>query len=186
MLPDDMEVRNRLTIDCNELTRHLRAVWLQGISNSILCLSDGTMLSQVKPGVQKSGSYNTSSTNSRIRVMAACHCGASWAIAMGDDALEAPDTDLSKYKDLGFKVEVSKELEFCSHVFKSPTLAIPVNANKMLYRLIHGYNPECGNAEVIVNYLNAASSVLHELRHDQELCALLQTWLVSGITTKDN
>lgn len=186
MLADDMEVRNRLTIDCNELTRHLRAVWLQGISNSVLCLSDGTMLSQVKPGVQKSGSYNTSSTNSRIRVMAAYHCGASWAIAMGDDALEAPDTDLSKYKDLGFKVEVSKELEFCSHIFKSPTLAIPVNANKMLYRLIHGYNPECGNAEVIVNYLNAASSVLHELRHDQELCALLHMWLVSGITTKDN
>ncbi|CAR95877.1 hypothetical protein, partial [Wheat yellow dwarf virus-GPV] len=184
MLADDMEVRNRLTIDCNELTRHLRAVWLQGISNSILCLSDGTMLAQTRPGVQKSGSYNTSSTNSRIRVMAAYHCGASWAIAMGDDALEAPDSDLSRYKSLGFKVEVSGELEFCSHILKSPTLAIPVNANKMLYRLIHGYNPECGNAEVISNYLNAACSVLHELRHDQELCAQLQKWLISDVTTK--
>nr|BEH12039.1 RdRp P1-P2 fusion protein [Cereal yellow dwarf virus RPV-33WO] len=186
MLADDMEVRNRLTIDCNELTRHLRAVWLQGISNSILCLSDGTMLAQRVPGVQKSGSYNTSSTNSRVRVMAAYHCGASWAIAMGDDALEAPDTDLSKYKDLGFKVEVSGELEFCSHIFKTPNLAIPVNENKMLYRLIHGYNPECGNIEVVQNYLNAAVSVLHELRHDKELCQNLEKWLISDVTTKLN
>nr|ABP68798.1 RNA-dependent RNA polymerase [Cereal yellow dwarf virus RPV] len=186
MLADDMEVRNRLTIDCNELTRHLRAVWLQGISNSVLCLSDGTMLAQRVPGVQKSGSYNTSSTNSRVRVMAAYHCGASWAIAMGDDALEAPDTDLSKYKDLGFKVEVSGELEFCSHIFKTPNLAIPVNENKMLYRLIHGYNPECGNFEVVQNYLNAAVSVLHELRHDRELCLKLQEWLISDVTTKLN
>lgn len=186
MLADDMEVRNRLTIDCNELTRHLRAIWLQGISNSVICLSDGTMLAQRVPGVQKSGSYNTSSTNSRVRVMAAYHCGASWAVAMGDDALEAPDTDLAKYKDLGFKVEVSGELEFCSHIFKSPTLAIPVNANKMLYRLIHGYNPECGNLEVVQNYLNAAISVLHELRNDRELCLQLEKWLISDVTTKLN
>lgn len=184
MLADDMEVRNRLTIDCNELTRHLRSVWLQCISNSVLCLSDGTIIAQEYPGVQKSGSYNTSSSNSRIRVMAAYHCGASWAIAMGDDALEAPDTDLDKYKKLGFKVEVSGELEFCSHIFKSPDLAIPVNANKMLYRLINGYNPECGNAEVIMNYLNAAVSVLHELRHDKELCKQLEKWLISDVTTK--
>lgn len=118
--------------------------------------------------------------------MAAYHCGASWAIAMGDDALEAPDTDLSKYKDLGFKVEVSGELEFCSHIFRTPTLATPVNANKMLYRLIHGYNPECGNAEVVVNYLNAACSVLQELRHDRELCVKLHKWLISDVTTKLN
>nr|ULB38291.1 P1-P2 fusion protein [Wheat yellow dwarf virus] len=186
MLADDMEVRNRLTMDCNELTRHLRSVWLQGISNSILCLSDGTMLAQTRPGVQKSGSYNTSSSNSRIRVMAAYHCGASWAIAMGDDALEAPDSDLSKYKSLGFKVEVSGELEFCSHVFKTPDLAIPVNANKMLYRLIHGYDPECGNAEVVANYLNAVVSVLQELRHDRELCVLLEKWLMSNVATKQS
>uniref|UniRef100_A0AAU8EJF3 RNA-dependent RNA polymerase n=1 Tax=Rice drawf polerovirus TaxID=3229777 RepID=A0AAU8EJF3_9VIRU len=184
MLEDDMAVRNALTINCNELTKHMRAVWLHCLSNSVMCLSDGTMLSQEYPGVQKSGSYNTSSTNSRIRVMAAYHCGASWAMAMGDDALEAPDTDLSKYKDLGFKVEVSGELEFCSHIFKAPDLAIPVNANKMLYRLIHGYNPECGNHEVLNNYLNAAVSVLHELRHDKELVAKLFEWLISDVTTK--
>ncbi|DAZ87627.2 TPA_asm: P1-P2 fusion protein [Trachyspermum ammi polerovirus] len=178
LLEDDMEVRNRLTINCSPLLRRLRAGWLKCISNSVLCLSDGTLLAQTKPGVQKSGSYNTSSSNSRIRVMAAYHSGASWAMAMGDDALESKDTDLTVYKDLGFKVEVSEQLEFCSHIFKERSLAIPVNVNKMLYKLIHGYNPECGNAEVMVNYLSAVASVMNELRHDPILVSKLFEWLV--------
>nr|AHA43783.1 RNA-dependent RNA polymerase [Potato leafroll virus] len=186
MLEDDMEVRNRLTFNNTQLTKRLRAAWLKCIGNSVLCLSDGTLLAQTVPGVQKSGSYNTSSSNSRIRVMAAYHCGADWAMAMGDDALEAPNSDLEEYKTLGFKVEVGRELEFCSHIFKNPTLAVPVNTNKMLYKLIHGYNPECGNPEVIQNYLAAVFSVLQELRHDRELVAKLHQWLVPSATTKEH
>ncbi|UKD40709.1 P1-P2 [Tobacco polerovirus 1] len=186
MLEDDMEVRNRLTYNNTELTKRLRAAWLKCIGNSVLCLSDGTLLAQQVPGVQKSGSYNTSSSNSRIRVMAAYHCGADWAMAMGDDALESPHSNLEEYKNLGFKVEVSRELEFCSHIFRTPTLAIPVNTNKMLYKLIHGYNPECGNPEVIANYLAAVFSVLHELRYDPELVARLHQWLAPSATTKEH
>lgn len=178
MLEDDMQVRNELTINCTPLTRKLRAAWLHCIGNSVLCLSDGTLLAQDHPGVQKSGSYNTSSSNSRIRVMAAYHCGASWAMAMGDDALESRDSSLELYKDLGFKVEVSGQLEFCSHIFEKPDLAIPVNINKMLYKLIHGYEPECGNFEVMLNYVSAVASVLNELRYDPELVAKLQVWLL--------
>jgi hypothetical protein len=186
MLEDDMEVRNRLTIDNTELTKRLRAAWLKCICNSVLCLSDGTLLAQERPGIQKSGSYNTSSSNSRVRVMAAYHCGATWAMAMGDDALESPNSNLEEYKGLGFKVEVSRELEFCSHIFRTPTLAIPINANKMLYKLIHGYDVECGNLEVISNYLTAVFSVLHELRSDPELVAKLRLWLVPSATTKES
>lgn len=186
MLHDEMEVRNRLTVQNNELTRRLRACWLRCISNSVLCLSDGTLLAQRVAGVQKSGSYNTSSSNSRIRVMSAYHCGASWAMAMGDDALESVDTDLSVYKQLGFKVEVSGELEFCSHIFLSPTLAVPVNRAKMLYKLIHGYNPGSGNLEVISNYLNACFSVLNELRSDPDFVALLYSWLVTPVLPQKN
>nr|QHB18533.1 P1-P2 [Cotton leafroll dwarf virus] len=186
MLHDEMEVRNRLTVQNNELTRRLRACWLRCISNSVLCLSDGTLLAQRVAGVQKSGSYNTSSSNSRIRVMSAYHCGASWAMAMGDDALESVDTDLSVYKQLGFKVEVSGELEFCSHIFLSPTLAVPVNRAKMLYKLIHGYNPGSGNLEVISNYLNACFSVLNELRSDPDFVTLLYSWLVTPVLPQKN
>nr|UTH80079.1 P1-P2 fusion protein [Barley virus G] len=181
MLQDDMEVRNRLTLNNTDLTRRLRACWLKCISNSVLCLSDGTLLAQRVAGVQKSGSYNTSSSNSRIRVMAAYHCGATWAMAMGDDALESVDTNLDVYKNLGFKVEVSKQLEFCSHVFEKEDLARPVNANKMIYKLVYGYNPANGSVEVIQRYLDACMSVLNELRHDPGTVELLYQWLVTPV-----
>lgn len=181
LLEDDMEVRNRLTLDLNETTRRLRAAWLYCISNSVLCLSDGTLLAQRVPGVQKSGSYNTSSSNSRIRVMAAYHCGAEWAMAMGDDALESACSNLERYKSLGFKVEESSKLEFCSHIFEKEDLAIPVNKAKMLYKLIHGYEPECGNVEVLINYLAACFSILNELRSDPSLVKTLQQWLVDPV-----
>nr|WDD62912.1 RNA-dependent RNA polymerase [Sugarcane yellow leaf virus] len=184
MLEDDMEVRNLLTINNNELTRRLRACWLKCITNSVICTSGGVLYAQTHPGVQKSGSYNTSSSNSRVRVMAAFHCGADWAIAMGDDALESPNSNINAYQKLGFKVEVASQLEFCSHVFEQEDLARPLNVNKMLYRLIFGYNPACGNAEVLCNYLQAVASVLNELRHDPQLVATLHQWLVPGATTK--
>ncbi|UKD40723.1 P2 [Tobacco polerovirus 2] len=186
MLYDDMIVRNKLTSDLNETTEKLRFAWLKCISNSVLCLSDGTLLAQRIPGVQKSGSYNTSSSNSRIRVMAAYHCGADWAIAMGDDALESVNTNLEVYKSLGFKVEVSGQLEFCSHIFRAPDLAIPVNERKMLYKLIFGYNPGSGSLEVISNYIAACASVLNELRHDPDSVAILYQWLVNPVLPQND
>lgn len=181
LLQDEMEVRNRLTLKNNELTRKLRSCWLKCLSNSVLALSDGSLYAQRVPGVQKSGSYNTSSTNSRIRVMCAYYAGASWCIAMGDDALESVDTDLSVYKNIGLKVEVSGQLEFCSHIFEKPDLAIPVNVGKMLYKLIYGYNPECGSIQVLRNYIDACTSVLNELRHDPEMVQLLYSWLLDPV-----
>ncbi|DAZ87620.2 TPA_asm: P1-P2 fusion protein [Piper methysticum polerovirus] len=184
MMADEMEVRNRLTMQNTPLCRRLRAAWLKCIENSVLCTSGGLLLSQKIPGVQKSGSYNTSSTNSRVRVMAAYHCGAPWVMAMGDDALESPITNLRKYADLGFKVEVSEQLEFCSHVFEQSGLAIPVNTAKMLYKLIHGYEPECGNFEVQMNYIAACFSVLNELRHLPSLVDRLYPWLLPALPQK--
>nr|WMV94193.1 RNA-dependent RNA polymerase [Pepper vein yellows virus 10] len=186
MLHDDMIVRNKLTLDLNPTTEKLRFAWLKCISNSVLCLSDGTLLAQRVPGVQKSGSYNTSSSNSRIRVMAAYHCGADWAMAMGDDALESVNTNLEVYKSLGFKVEVSGQLEFCSHIFRAPDLALPVNERKMLYKLIFGYNPGSGSLEVISNYIAACASVLNELRHDPDSVALLYQWLVNPVLPQND
>ena len=94
---------------------------------SVFQLSNGTLISQRKPGVMKSGSYLTSSTNSRIRCLMAQLIGAPWCIAMGDDSVEgfvdgAPD----KYAKLGHickeyrPCEVDdrgqlKSVGFCSH-----------------------------------------------------------------------
>lgn len=74
------------------------------LAMSELVLRDGTSIVQSRPGIQKSGSYNTSSTNSHIRVM--LRMAAVYAlngqyqdfdspiqplhmVAMGDDAVEA-------------------------------------------------------------------------------------------------
>lgn len=58
------------------------------LSLSVMVLSDGTVWEQTYRGIQKSGSYCTSSSNSRMRVLLAYMAGASKAIAMGDDCVE--------------------------------------------------------------------------------------------------
>lgn len=189
MLTDEMEVRRRLTFESIPLLDQLRRAWCHSISNSVFMLSDGTLLAQTLPGIQKSGSYLTSSSNSRIRVMCAYHAGSSWAIAMGDDALEDPSeysgTKIQKYKELGFKVEVGTSFEFCSMNFVAPSVAVPVNVGKMVYKLLNSYNPHCGSVEKPVEYQIAANAVLHELRHlsAQDL-DFLSMCLLSGGGTK--
>jgi len=58
------------------------------LSRSVIAFSDGEMLAQRWDGVQKSGSYNTSSGNSWIRVAAARFAGAGEVAAMGDDCVD--------------------------------------------------------------------------------------------------
>jgi len=96
--------------------------------NSVLQLSDGTLLEQQSPGIMKSGSYCTSSTNSRIRCLMAELIGSPWCIAMGDDSVEGfVDDAVEKYKTLGHSCKEYKPCKtddfgnlrsvgFCSHV----------------------------------------------------------------------
>nr|UHS71727.1 MAG: polyprotein P2ab [Sobemovirus sp.] len=98
--------------------------------NSVLQLSDGTLLQQLLPGIMKSGSYCTSSTNSRIRCLMAELIGSPWCIAMGDDSVEGyVEEAQQRYAALGhvckdYKPCLTKtdgslyEVEFCSHVLR--------------------------------------------------------------------
>lgn len=72
------------------------------LMNSVLQLSNGTLIEQGLPGLMKSGSYCTSSSNSRIRCLMAKLIGSPWCIAMGDDSVEGwvPDAKL-RYDALG-------------------------------------------------------------------------------------
>lgn len=97
--------------------------------NSVFQLSSGEMIEQEIPGLMKSGSYCTSSTNSRIRCLMAELIGAPWCIAMGDDSVEGwTPAATEKYAALGhtckeyFPCSVRpdgslKEVNFCSHSF---------------------------------------------------------------------
>lgn len=110
------------------------------LNRSIFGTDDGKLYAQTPGyyGVQKSGTFNTSSTNSRIRVMIAWLIGALWAKAMGDDSLEDPvEGAQEKYLALGhrmkFYTRCTDSFEFCSHNFDGKT-AVPVNFTKSLFR----------------------------------------------------
>lgn len=165
LLQDDMEVRNALTIDCAPELAVIRDVWLSCICNSVFCLSDGTLLSQTTSGIQKSGSYNTSSSNSRVRFMMSLYAGAPWCFAMGDDAIEGVGTNLARYGELGFKCEEAESFDFCSHVFRTPRVALPVNSGRMLFRLLCGHSPDSPDASAALNWYISFFSVLQALRH---------------------
>lgn len=121
------------------------------LSNSVFQLSDGTLISQGLPGLMKSGSYCTSSSNSRIRVLMAQLIGSPWCIAMGDDSIEGfvPNA-MQKYAQLGHNCKeyvacatrASGELEsfsFCSHKFHKNSIWLESWA-KSLFRYLDSHN----------------------------------------------
>lgn len=111
------------------------------LAHAVFSLSDGQLFAQRKPGLIKSGSYCTSSTNSRIRVMLSKLVGAEWCIAMGDDSVEQyRDTAAEAYKKLGINLKFYKRtdldsFEFCSTNFSSKR-AEPLNWAKTFFRLL--------------------------------------------------
>jgi len=124
---------------------------------SVYALSDGKLVAQRTHGIQNSGSYCTSSTNSWMRVMLYCiarelatgvECDESWmddVVAMGDDCVEheLPGV-LDEYRKMGFKCSLSAVVdspvgvEFCSHEFDGEGIAIPTAWEKTLFRFFSG------------------------------------------------
>ncbi|WCH76245.1 P1-P2 fusion protein [Ageratum virus 2] len=165
MLEDELEVRNRLTLNLSPELRRMRAGWLRCLSQSVFCLSSGVLLAQTEPGIQKSGSFNTSSTNSRVRFMASLYAGAPWCVTMGDDALEGVGSDLSVYEGLGLKCERADEFDFCSHIFQAPHKVIPKNISKMIFNLLCGVSPAHQSLKDRSTWWQAFGSIDEEMRH---------------------
>jgi len=142
-LLDDAEMRCRL-MSADAFTRKIIMNRVHCLCRTVYCTSTGRLIAQTTYGVQLSGSYNTSSTNSRIRVYIAMHIGALWAFAMGDDCVEDPVDDApAKYAQLGHALKFyqvcDETFEFCSNVF-SATTAYPVDGTKTLYRAMEQRN----------------------------------------------
>lgn len=147
------------------------------LSNSVFSLSDGTLISQVDSGIQKSGSYTTSSGNSRMRVAAAFLCGSTWARAMGDDCIEVCmsrdwEAIRGKYLSIGHRMKAlepcgRESFEFCSSVFSlrdgSP-IAEPENWSRTFYRLL---NQKDKHADVLAQFM-------YEMRHSKHLQSCLE------------
>lgn len=122
------------------------------ISRKLMVLSDGSMYEQMSPGVLPSGWYNTSSTNSAIRIMdhhiaKNLHTPISsykegWCVSMGDDAIEqwfpgAASSYLQLGKNMKMFTRIVTTFEFCSTLFPPSGLGYPVNVDKQLFKLLN-------------------------------------------------
>lgn len=130
------------------------------VGHSVYALPDGELLAQTLPGGQLSGDYNTSSTNSRCRVIATLASrwasgiveeSESWPLmgikAMGDDSFEIWFSGLEQgLTDIGHTVKMCvqrpnlENFEFCSQVFQGQGVAYPVDYSKTLFRFL-SHNP---------------------------------------------
>jgi hypothetical protein len=148
------------------------------LATSLLITSDGQMFVTAYRGIMKSGSYLTSSTNSRVRVALAYLVGASFAMAMGDDCNET-DTDhpFERYLSLGIRLKGVSDcpvgtFEFCSHVFDGE-VARPLNGVKSLFRLL----TSAPSHELLMQFRQ-------EMRHSADLPRLERVILESGWSSK--
>jgi hypothetical protein len=149
----DAECRARLAgAERTSLFAYLLRAHAYIVGNPVYVLPDGTSWKQTFSGGQLSGDYNTSSSNSRMRIIASLvariHLGVSLAgpidvKAMGDDSYErnivGMDTALG---ELGHEIKMIKVnttvagSEFCSHEFHGDGTASPVNVMKTLYKFL--------------------------------------------------
>jgi hypothetical protein len=128
---------------CDSLFWKLTYARTSCLALKVFQLSDGQLWAQTVEGVQASGSYNTSSTNSRIRVMMSWLLNVVWTIAMGDDNLETvlDSGEVPEYDSLGLPLKeyvISEDgtFEFCSMIFPASRKAYPVRPERLLYRYL--------------------------------------------------
>nr|URD27601.1 RdRp [Pistacia sobemo-like virus] len=141
----DLKMRIKLS-DAGGKARMAMSSRFYCLGNSVFQLSNGEMWEQCEPGLMKSGSYCTSSSNSRIRCLMAELIGAKWCVAMGDDSVEGfvPDAK-ARYEELGHVCkdyipcatnggELSS-VTFCSHHIGKNRVYLTTWA-KTLYRFL--------------------------------------------------
>jgi len=147
-----------------------RHKWLESLAlRRIRCMSLGVLLTgngnayaQRTPGIMKSGSYLTSSSNSHMSAILATLAGAVDVMAMGDDTVaDVPHKiefeDYYQRRGKVMKLETTDVLEFCSHKWSKPPLAVPVNTSKLVCRLLNHANI----VDVMVRYGNFVQNVRH-------------------------
>jgi hypothetical protein len=138
----DALARVRLAIDPTPSWR--RAVFnrVECLSHAVFSFSDGGMIAQITKGIQKSGSYNTTPTNSRIKVSLGWLAGSEYAVATGDDGVEtyvehAPDTYALLGHPLKTYYKCTDYVPFCSSEIRSDGSWVPSTWSKTFYRFLY-------------------------------------------------
>jgi hypothetical protein len=171
----DVDCRTRIRlagVERGHMLEFLMRVRHHCAARKVFVLPDGTLVAQQYPGVQPSGWYCTSSTNSRMRIAARLAVMGPWAdraadiVTMGDDAVEGAlgEGALRRYEELGHIVKGASVfhevagIEFCSHEFMSSGLAFPANPVKTLYRFF-------SHPPTSTSYLDWFSQLRNDLRN---------------------
>jgi hypothetical protein len=144
-------------------------------------MPDGELVVANVDGLQNSGSYNTSSTNSAMRlllfIVACLILGYTQSdiagflrrssVAGDDSVLPLVPGMASVMTNLGFVVRDVKQhsqlegISFCSHEWKASGIAVPERKLKTLYKFL-SHPPHSPS------YPDWFAQLLHELRHDDE------------------
>lgn len=171
-------------LEGNDTMYHRRARLL---GFAVLVLSGGKVYEQVVRGIQKSGAYTTSSSNSGMRVLCCALVTPReypmGVCAMGDDCVEdigwiPPDVDALDYlADAYRKVDVNiKEverysersyIEFCAYRFDLDGGYIPIHWDKMLATFLVTWPQEHMFEERML-------SLEHEFRHSPQWCKTVE------------
>jgi len=172
-LEADVEIRIQLCKGLHSCASNAMRARMFCLANSVFSFSDGHMIAQVYPGLMKSGSYLTSSSNSRMRVFdhyVLATQSPTWVQAMGDDSVEVDISRPGKsgaelYESLGKTVGMYnlcprdasdrvESFEFCSQRF-GIGCAVPLNWPKMLAKFV-------SNKDISLEIHDA---LMTELRH---------------------
>ncbi len=152
------------------------------LGRSVLVLSSGEVWVQDVPGIMKSGSYLTSATNSKMRVIVGYCAGTGKIQAAGDDAVEEwCRRAAERYKEFGLLVKeykrstLSTGIEFCSIIFKETVRqCAPARWAKVLGTMLQ---------KLPRNFLHQQellTSLRYDLRNSTQLSTVLDLVMQSG------
>jgi hypothetical protein len=140
----------------------------KALGNSVIVLSDGRAYTQSRPGVQKSGSYNTSSTNTHIRLSLAYMAGAPLAMAMGDDCVEDAAPGAAEFYQKYFPLKSyspGHAVDFCSMEFHLDAKhSYQRFSNQRWDKQLSTLLCKTPTAE---NYVELVSALVHNFRHQR-------------------
>lgn len=180
----DLERRASLNGGHDTLWYKLAKAHYYCVARKVVVLSDGEMYKQLSPGIMPSGWYNTSSTNSAVRVINHEHAALlegiePFIMAMGDDGVERPVPNINRHyetlgKTCGLMNRVSSTcFEFCSTLFRDG-IGVPQNVTKQLYNLLR-HRPIAVN-DAVMRY----DQFVYELRHEPRLPTIIRIIEESG------
>lgn len=138
----EAEARRRMNkADPKSCWHHLNLIQFYCTAHSVYVTSDGNFYCTTIAGIQNSGKFLTSYSNSVQRNMLSVLMGCKWTISMGDDNVSTwVDHAVEKAAAFGFRLKNYKRVEeagfeFCSHMFTEKG-NIPLNPDKGFANLL--------------------------------------------------